>query len=352
MILKKNIVISLLLFSSAKLYSEMNFVSYGWELFDRITDSRTNSLASASIAYPIAVTGAPLLNPALSNIYNNKIGITHQSRIAGMINSEFIGFNKRIADSNWISISLLYEGVSNIPDTRNVLLDWGNDGVFGTFDAGEGNGILDEGERLNVNKIGYFSQNQFGLYGAISRPYRKWQIGLGIKLLFHTIDDHYGLGAGINIGAYRVFNNTHLGIVLNNSPSSGIIWDNGNVELSPGYLSVGLHHLIRLNKYNLELNPIYKTNFLIMDRTIDSKLLFNAIPVEVYGAIEAIYKRKIFFRLGLFQSGSLSTGLGLILKNISIDYAFIVDNSIKGLDNNHLITVGVSSDWIKEKVFN
>ena len=203
-----------------------------------------------------------------------------------------------------------------------------------------------------LNKIGYFSQNQFGLYGAISRSYSKWQIGLGIKLLFHTIDDHYGLGAGINIGAHRVFHNTHLGIVLNNSPSSGIIWDNGNIELSPGSLSVGLHHLIRLNKYNLELNPICKTNFLIMDRTIDSKLLFNSIPVEVYVAMETIYKRKIFFRLGRLQSGSLSTGLGLILKNISIDYAFIVDNSIKGLDNNHLITVGVSSDWIKERVFN
>ena len=318
MISKINIVISLLLISSPKIYAEVNFVSYGWELFDRITDSRTNSLANASIAYPIASTGAPLLNPALSNIYNNKIGITHQSRIAGMINSEFIGFNKNIADSNWISISLLYEGVSNIPDTRNVLLDWGSDGVFGTFDAGEGNGILDEGERLDVDKIGYFSQNQFGLYGAISRPYRKWQIGLGIKLLFHTIDDHYGLGAGINIGAYRAFNNTHLGIVLNNSPSSGIIWDNGNIELSPGFLSVGLHHLIRLKKYNLEINPIYKTNFLIMDRTIDSKLIFNAIPFELFGAMEAIYKRKIFFRLGLFESGSLSTGLGVIFENISI----------------------------------
>ena len=89
-----------------------------------------------------------------------------------------------------------------------------------------------------------------------------------------------------------------------------------------------------------------------MDRTIDSKLIFNAIPFELFGAMEAIYKRKIFFRLGLFESGSLSTGLGVIFENISIDYAFIIDNSMKGLDNNHLITVGLSYDWIKERVFN
>jgi len=352
MISKKNIIISLFLICSAKLHSEVNFVSYGWGLFERVTDSRTNSLANANIAYPIAVTGAPLLNPALSNMFNNKIGITHQSRIAGMINSELIGFNKNLTDSNWVSISLLYEGVSNIPDTRNVLLDWGVDGVFGTFDTGEGNGVLDEGERLDVNKIGYFSQNQFGLYGAISRPYRKWQVGLGVKLLVHTIDNHYAIGAGINIGAYKALKNTHIGIVLNNSPSSGLIWDNGNIELSPGSVSVGIHHLISLEKYNIEINPICKTNFLIADRTIDSRLLFNTIPFELFGALEVIYGENIFLRFGLFQSGSLSTGLGIILKNISIDYAFIIDNSIKGLDDNHLITIGLSSDWIKDKVFN
>jgi hypothetical protein len=39
-------------------------------------------------------------------------------------------------------------------------------------------------------------------------------------------------------------------------------------------------------------------------------------------------------------------------KNITVDYAFIIDNSVAGLDNNHLITIGLSSDWIKDKVFN
>ena len=39
-------------------------------------------------------------------------------------------------------------------------------------------------------------------------------------------------------------------------------------------------------------------------------------------------------------------------KNITVDYAFIIDNSVTGIDNNHLITIGLPSDWIKDKVFN
>jgi hypothetical protein len=353
MISKKNIIVSLLLFTiSTKLYSEIDVVSYGWELFDRLSDSRITSLAQSTIAYPIASAGISLVNPALSNVHNNKIGLTHQSRISGMVNSEFLGFKKSVRDSHWVSVALLYEGINSIPDTRNALLDWGNDGIFGTLDPGEGNGILDEGERLDANKIDYFSQNQFGLYGAFSRPYKRWELGLGIKLLFHTLDNHYALGTGVNIGAYRSFNKTNLGIVLHNIPSSGVLWDNGNIELTPGSLSIGLHHSLMMEKYGLEINPVCEANFVMTDRTIDSKLLFNTIPLELSGGLETIYKRKIFIRFGFYQSGSLAIGLGMFWKNITVDYAFIIDNSVAGLDNNHLITIGLSSDWIKDKVFN
>ena len=353
MTLKKNIVFSILLYlNSSKLYAEVDWVNFGWELFDRISDARITSLAQASIAYPITSSATSMVNPALSHIYNDKIGMTHQSRIAGMVNSEFIGFNKNIDDSSWISFSLLYEGINNIPDTRNILLDWGNDGVFGTFDAGEGNGILDEGERLDINKIGYFNQNQLGVYAAMSKPYNKWKIGLGIKLLFQTLDDHYALGTGINIGLYRSFNGTSLGIVLHNIPSSGVIWDNGTTELTPGSFSIGLHHLLLINKYGLKINPVCRANFVMSERAIDSKLLFNTFPVDLAGGLETIYREKIFFRVGIFQSGASTAGLGMFWDNISIDYAVIADNFNLGLNDNHLITISVSSKWIKDRILN
>ena len=353
MISKRNIIVSLfLIFNPYIIHAEINSVSHGWGLFNRLSDSRITSLSFSTIAYPIESSGIALINPALSSVYNEKIGLTHQSRIAGMVNSELISFTKNISDSSWASIALLYEGISGIPDTRNALLDWGNDGVFGTFDPGENNGILDEGERLDANKISYFSQNQFGLFGAMSKPFNGWKLGLGIKLLFHSLDDNYALGTGMNLGAFRSLKNgTSIGVVLYDAPSSGVLWDNGDVELTPSYLSLGIHHLFPLKKYQLTFNPVYRLDILMKERTIDSHLIFDTIPIEFSGGIETIYKRKIFARVGFYPSGTIATGLGVLWKNMSIDYAYLVDNSISGIDKNHLITLCLSSNWIKKKVF-
>ena len=354
MISKQILIVSLfLIFNPNTLHAEINSVSHGWGLFNRLSDSRITSLSFSTIAYQIESSGIALINPALSCVYNEKIGLTHQSKIAGMVNSEFISFNKNISDSSWASIALLYEGVSGIPDTRHALLDWGNDGVFGTFDPGENNGILDQGERLDANKISYFSQNQIGLFGAMSRPYKGWKLGLGMKLLFHTLDDNFALGTGMNIGAFKSFKNgTNFGVVLYDAPSSGVLWDNGNIELTPSSFSVGIHHLLLFEKYQIAVNPVYRLDILMKERTIDSRLLFDTIPIEFSGWIETIYKRKIFARVGIYPSGTIATGLGIFWENMTIDYAYLIDNSISGIDKNHLITISLSSDWIKKKVFN
>ena len=352
--LKRNIIFSLfLIFGQFRLFAEINNVSHGWGLFSRVSDSRVAALSFSTIAYPIKSSGISLVNPALSIIYNEKIGLTHQSKFAGMVNSEFVGFNKKISDSSWVNIALLYEGIGSIPDTRNALLDWGSDGVFGTFDQGENNGILDEGERIDANKVSYFNQNQFGVYGAISKPYRGWSIGVGMKLLFHTFNDYYALGTGINLGALRSFENgTSIGVVLYDAPTSGVLWNNGDVELTPSSFSVGIHHSFLIEKYQIAINPVCRLDILMKEQTIDSRILLNSIPFEVSGGIETIYKRKIFVRVGFYPSGTFATGIGIFWENIRFDYAYLIDQSITGIDNNHLITVSVSSDWIKKKVFN
>jgi hypothetical protein len=353
MILKKNITSSLLitiLFSIV--HAEIRVTAYGWEVFDRNTDSRISALAQSSIAYPIQASGSVLLNPSLSTSYNDKIGFTHQSKISGTANSEFIGFDKYLTDSTWISLALLYEGISGIPDTRGQLLDWGIDGIFGTFDPGEGNGILDEGERLDVDNIKFFSQNIFGLYASHSQILKKWRLGLGLKILIHTIDEEYGIGAGVNIGFFRVFKKTGVGIVFNNFPSSGLVWNNGDIELSPSYISFGIHHKLLIINYGLELNPMMKIDIMTLDKSVESKLLFDKIPIDLSAGLEMVYRKNLFFRFGLYQRGTFSSGIGFLWKDISIDYAFLNGKSASGIEENHLISISVSIDWVKKNILN
>ena len=58
MILRKNIIysfLSILIFSKGS--SEIDVVSYGWEVFERNSDSRVSALAQSSVAYPIQTSG-------------------------------------------------------------------------------------------------------------------------------------------------------------------------------------------------------------------------------------------------------------------------------------------------------
>ncbi|MEL0338265.1 MAG: hypothetical protein VXA50_07885 [bacterium] len=323
-------------------------VSYGWEVFERNSDSRTLALAQSGIGYPIQNSGTVLLNPALSLSHNNMIGLTHQSRMSGTSNSEFIGFDKYINDSSWVSVIILYEGVDGIPDTRVALLDWGLDGIFGTFDVGEGNGSLDEGERLDVDKIRFFNQNIFGLYGAHSKIFNNWRIGVGLKIILHKIDQEYGIGAGLDIGAFRNFYNTGIGLIVKNLPSSGLIWESGNIEISPPSLNFGLHQKFSFSKYELEINPMLRGSILSLDKSIDSELVLGEIPMEFSAGFEAILKKKLFFRIGMFQRGTLASGIGLSWNDFIVDYAFLNDGSLNGIEKNHLLSVSISIERLKK----
>ena len=349
MTLRKNIIYSFFsILVLSKGVSDINVVSYGWEVFERNSDSRTLSLAQSSIAYPIQNPGTVLLNPSLSLNYNNMIALTHQSRMSGTSNSEFIGFDKYINDSSWVSVIILYDGVDGIPDTRGALLDWGLDGIFGTFDVGEGNGSLDEGERLDADKIKFFKQNIFGLYGAHSKILNNWRIGFGLKIIMHTIDKEFGVGAGLDIGAFRNYNNTGIGLIVKNLPSSGLIWESGNIEISPPSLHFGLHKKFSISKYKLEINPMFRGSVLSLDRSIDSELVLGKIPMEFSTGFEVIFKRKLFFRFGMFQRGTIASGIGLSWNDLIVDYAFLNDGSLNGIEKNHLLSVSISTERLKK----
>ena len=349
MTLRKNIIYSFFsILILSKGVSDINVVSYGWEVFERNSDSRTLALAQSSIAYPIQNPGTVLLNPALSLNYNNMIGLTHQSRISGNSNSEFIGFDKYINDSSWVSVIMLYEGVDGIPDTRGALLDWGLDGIFGTFDVGEGNGSLDEGERLDFDKIRFFNQNIFGLYGAHSKIFNNWRIGVGLKIIMHTIDKEFGIGAGLDIGAFRNYYNTGIGLIVKNFPSSGLIWESGNIEISAPSLHFGLHHKFSISKYELEINPMLRSSILSLDRSIDSELVLGRIPMEFSVGFEAILKKKLFFRIGMFHRGTIASGIGFSWNDLSVDYSFLSDRSLNGIEKNHLLSVSISIERLKK----
>ena len=119
------------------LFGNVEFVSFGWEAFDYITDARSSALGNSNIAYKFDSPGSSIINPNFVNVDQKYISLTHQSRFAGLINNDLIGF-KFGRSKIPFNINIFYQSIGKIPDTREMLLDWGLDGQFGTNDTRRG----------------------------------------------------------------------------------------------------------------------------------------------------------------------------------------------------------------------
>ena len=49
----------------------------------------------------------------------------------------------------------------------------------------------------------------------------------------------------------------------------------------------------------------------------------------------------------MFQRGTISSGVGLRWNDFNIDYAFLNDGSLSGIEKNHLLSLSISIEWIK-----
>ena len=77
---------------SCCLFGNVNWTNYGWELFDYVSEARTSSLGNATVAYNFDYPSSALSNPCFPKSSSRKISLTHQSRFAGLINSELVSF--------------------------------------------------------------------------------------------------------------------------------------------------------------------------------------------------------------------------------------------------------------------
>ena len=200
------------------LFSSITWVNYGWELFDYTSEARKASLGNATVAYNFDSPSSSLGNPCFPTNSTRIVSLTHQSRFAGIVNSELASFQLK-KEKRLININLIYEGINNIPDTRSALLDWGYDGQYGTIDSGESNGIIDEGERLDINKIKFFSQRRFGFHLASNLMVKKLPIGFGFKIISTSLGDQNGIGIGLDFGFYKRIMDYNLGVVIKNFPA-------------------------------------------------------------------------------------------------------------------------------------
>ena len=92
---------------------------------------------------------------------------------------------------------------------------------------------------------------------------------------------------------------------------------------------------------------MFRGSILSLDRSIDSELVLGKIPMEFSAGFEAILKRNYSLELVCFK-GHFASGIGLSWNDLIVDYAFLNDGSLNGIEKNHLLSVSISTERLKK----
>ena len=341
-----NLIFSLFLLTVCSTYGKNYNVNYGWEIFEYTQSARTASLGSA-VAADNNNSSSSMRNPIFSKKNKKQISITHQDRFLGILNTDFISFDIKNNKKN-INLNLIYESIGDIPDTRNVLLDWGIDGQFGTNDLGEGNGVLDEGERLDIEKIAFFNQNRIGIYGASTKEIFSYPVGFGLKIISTSLNNNSSLGIGFDIGTLGKTQKTTYAMILENFPSSGVIWNNGAIERTFPSLRIGLNHVFNIK--NIQTKILFANKISLSDRHLDSQFRRKNLSMDFSFGSEVKIRERLFLRFGRNYMNNLTGGLGVSFNDLNIDYAFLNSSYNYDLGSHHIISFSLSYKWISDKL--
>jgi len=341
-------IISILFMTN--IFAETDWRKYGWQIYDNAGDARSIAIGNTSVADDHSISA--LWNPAIntSKIYRN-FTYSHQSRFAGIIQSDLISFPFSIKNNRNFNLVLLHESVSKIPNTQNILLDWGLDGVPNTGDFGESNGYLDDGERLDNENVSYFNQHQLGVYLSTQFSLYGQNIGVAIKSLFHKLGENYGSGIGLDIGMTKQLRkNTNFGISIQNLIPGMLVWDSGTIELSKSSILLGGSQTVNVSKIPLKIMILSDFIFNIGDQSLSDDFHVGSTGVNWRFGSEIVYNNKVNVRFGRSKYGFYSAGLGIAWTNFEINYAYQLNSKSVELGTNHVLSFTLNPKWIKNKL--
>jgi hypothetical protein len=327
------------------LSAQSGWTKYGWQIYQNAGDARSIAMGNTAIADDSGVS--VLWNPAISTSENYRnFTYGHQSRFAGIIQSDLILFLFSTKNDRTFNVLLLHESVTKIPNTQNLLLDWGLDGVPNTGDIGENNGYLDDGERLNNKDISYFNQHQIGIQLSTQFSLYNIDFGIAVKSLFHTLGDHFGSGIGLDIGMMKSFwNNSNIGISIHNLIPGMIVWDSGYTELSKPSILVGISQTVGLSRIPLELTFVSDLSFNVSNQSLSDDFHLGSTGGNWRVGAEISYNKKVNIRFG-----RNSTGLGISWTNFELNYAYQLNSQSVDLGTNHVLSFTINPNWFVDRL--
>ena len=263
-----------------------------------------------------------------------QVGLMHSEYFAGIAKYDFGAFAKKIDSSSVVGFSIIRFGVDNIPNTTELIDaqgNWDYDRIT-TFSAADYAFIFSyardlgiENLRVGANakvirrKVGDFGGAWgFGLDAGAQYDYKKWKFAAMVRDITSTFN---AWTFNLSDEVKDVFLTTG-----NELPDNGL-------EITLPKMILGIARTFNLNeKFTLMAE-------MDMDWTFDGKrnVLIKSDPLSIdpHLGIEAGFRNLIFLRMGIGNIQYVTDfvgnktlniqpnfGLGVKIKNFTIDYAF------------------------------
>ncbi|NOZ61540.1 MAG: PorV/PorQ family protein [Calditrichaeota bacterium] len=344
--LKRNVsnclVLSIFVFVGFAQAGNIVKAKYAGEFLASGVGGRALGMGGASVAIANDVT-AGYWNPALLTQidYPQIIGM-HAQRFANIVNYNYGAVALPFGKTSTLALSVIRLGVDDIPNTTEALLDYGLDGKPNTGDEGEGNGVIDENERIDPYKVFYFNSAEWGMflsYGA--RANRKISYGGSVKFLLKQLGEQSAWGVGFDVGMiYRFSDRFKLGANLQDATTTLLVWEKGRQEAIIPTLKLGSAYIWESSLIGGSLIPAFDVDVRFENRRYASQWNVGAVSFDSHAGFEYQFKKLIALRFGM-DAGRFTAGIGIRLPKLMVDYAFLSHND---LGDTHRISVKLTID--------
>lgn len=289
---------------------------YAGEFLSSGVGGRSAGIGGAGTGFTDDVTAGYFNPSALSLVTYPQGALLHESRFAGQINYDYAAAALPLGADQTIGISAIRLGLDGIKDSRNALVDR------------NGNGRLDEDDRIDESKVTLGGSADWAIYGSYARKIDdKLAVGGSLKMLYKTVLEHSAWGLGVDLSAtYRPVEDLSVGATLTDATKSLLTWDTGNQEFIVPALRVGGAYRYRINDDH-SVMPAIDGTFRFEGRHQTTMVDLSFASLDVQGGLEYSYKDRVFIRGGYTDLKQITVGAGVKLPKLNIDYAFTRQNS-------------------------
>lgn len=321
----RNIALLVMLFHTVA--GAQTVAKYAGEFMAIGVGGRALGLGGAQVALANDATSGYWNPAALARINYPEGIIMHDERFGSLINYDFASVAIPYGSDASVGLSVLRLGVDGIPDTRNAWID------------NNSNGIFDNADRIDYDKISYFNAADWAFYFTYAkRSSSGFMYGANVKIIRRGLADQSATGIGFDVGAlYSPTEDLSLGLNAQDITTTLIAWSTGRNELVSPTLKIGVAYGI--NALGGRFTPVTDVDIRFENRRFSSIASLGAVSFDPHAGLEFDYKKTLALRAGYNDVKQLTLGAGLHLRMLDIDYSFAKFTADETLGNTHRISL-------------